>query len=161
MRSRSWALAVLVLATAALGAACSDPVPPGPDAGVVVCAADGDACTADVGCCSFNCKGGACGGVINDCIEDNLACISNLECCSALCTNDGYCGIPGGPGTCVFEDQPCLHDADCCSNTCTGGSAGVCTVGPNGCTDDYETCTQSIDCCSQVYNRGGVCARSW
>ncbi len=155
MRSRSWALAVVVLAMEVVGAACSDPLPAGPDGGGVACAADGNTCTDNIGCCSYRCQNGACGGVVNDCTEDNLACISDLQCCSMLCNDDGFCGIPGGPGTCVFEDGACKANADCCSNTCT--DAGVCTVGADGCTNDYQRCVLNADCCGLLCSNG-VCA---
>jgi hypothetical protein len=152
MRSRWWAFPVLALLAAALGAACSDPVAPTPDAGVT-CAADGATCSAAADCCSYHCAGGTCGVPINDCTEDNQSCISDLECCSALCDNAGFCGLPGGPGTCRDEDTACQQNSDCCTYHCV---SGTCTFPINGCTLDYVTCALPGDCCSGVCS-GGVC----
>jgi hypothetical protein len=138
----------LLLSPAVLGGGCNSPGASATAGDGIVCAADGKACTTAVDCCSYLCTNAVCGPSVNNCTEDNGACESDEECCSDVCANNGYCSIPGGPGTCADEGDPCKKDAQCCSNACS--STGNCTVGVNGCLDDFTACTVNADCCSSL-----------
>jgi hypothetical protein len=73
------------------------------------CVGRGDACKADVGCCTGVCRSGkcACGNTDDFCTGDN-------DCCSNSCVS-GKCA-------CITLNQRCGSSGNCCSNyTCKNG----------------------------------------
>jgi hypothetical protein len=73
------------------------------------CVGRGDACRADIGCCTGVCRNGNCA-----CGNTNDFCTGNNDCCSNSCVS-GQCG-------CITSNQRCTTSSQCCSGlTCQGG----------------------------------------
>jgi hypothetical protein len=114
---------------------------------VILCTANGQACTSSGACCSDNCDPVT---QVCECIDLGETCTRSSQCCSPYVCNVGQgniCYTCGNPG------DYCVTSGDCCATAHTCSSAtNTCCIS-NGNFDDGNPGY----CCSGYANEDDIC----